>query len=112
MTMKREEIDLINRFYLKSIQGQIKLEKHGISDSSNEWIIDVKPTGNIDFMGIQKANDVLLFISIILQNYQHIFEILTEQKAMVYRDDIRMAIAEEFKNLKEQALLAAEGHLP
>jgi hypothetical protein len=88
----------MHKFYAMSIEGHIKLEGRGITDSSNSFIIEIRPLGDIDFMAVQKANNVLVFLSILLQNYPSIYSILDHQKAMVYRDDIKEVIAAEFKN--------------
>lgn len=96
--MKRETIDIMNKFYSMSIEGHVKLESRGITDSTNGFVIEVRPIGEIDFVSVQKANNILVFLSILLQNYSSIYSILESQKSMVYRDDIKEAIAIEFKN--------------
>jgi len=98
MNVKKDVIDIMHRFYAMSINGHVMFESGGITDSSHSFLIEVRPVGDIDFMAVQKANNVLVFLSILLQNYPAIYSILDHQKAMVYRDDIKEVIAAEFKN--------------
>ena len=119
MNVKKDVIDIMHRFYAMSINGHVMFESGGITDSSHSFLIEVRPVGDIDFMAVQKANNVLVFLSILLQNYPAIYSILDHQKAMVYRDDIKEVIAAEFKNninllmnLAAQAQQAASDRQP
>lgn len=92
---------LISRLHASSIIGHVRIDSRGMSDATGRWILDVKPS-ELNPENIQVANDVLLFVTIIAQNFNMIQKMLEINTDMVNKSEIAKIIADEFAKYFEE----------